>query len=245
MIQGESTLGSSSLAPIVKDIDAEVGKVVGNPPLAKGAVGSIRNSSPAKGLLWRGFFGPRTVPPSASSTLDAKEASSVSTYGLELGADNVIPNATALQGHRTSDFKPESSDHAGFQPEHAGDLSDPLTSALPSSDEISAGVLVAEAEAEAVERSPMFTKPQKWLLEQFREVVKDDDTHRALLEDLKESVRQANKEAREVLSLEEEDRNLASLKEYIENFLKECRRRRTSKKEGWVRLMRCSVPVGS
>jgi hypothetical protein len=41
----------------------------------------------------------------------------------------------------------------------------------------------------------------------------------ALLKDMEESWRQARKGAREVLSIEEEDRNLASLKDELQGFL--------------------------
>ena len=43
--------------------------------------------------------------------------------------------------------------------------------------------------------------------------------HLALLKDMEESWRQAWKEGREVLSTEEEDRNLASLKDELEWFI--------------------------
>jgi hypothetical protein len=107
--------------------------------------------------------------------------------------------------------------------------SDPLTSALPSSTDSSVGVLVAEAEEVSIPLSSLtFTsnaivdfglkKSQKWLIESFREVVKDNVTHMAILKDLEESFRKASKEDHDVLSLEE-DQDLATTKEEIERFL--------------------------
>jgi hypothetical protein len=61
-------------------------------------------------------------------------------------------------------------------------------------------------------------KSQKWLIESFREVVKGDVTHMAILKDLEESFRKASKEDHEVWS-SEEDRELETTKEELERVL--------------------------
>jgi hypothetical protein len=157
-----------------------------------------------------------------------------SMQDIPLGNDDYLSHreleaVIAMRGDRASDFKPMSPVHASFQPVHAGDHPfDPLTSALPSSADSSTSVLVVEAEEVFVPHSsPTFTfdaivdsglkKSEKWLIESFREVVKDDVTHMAILKD-SESFSQASKEARDVLS-PKEDWNLASRNEEIERFL--------------------------
>jgi hypothetical protein len=145
----------------------------------------------------------------------------LSVQDISLGNDDYLVHrelgfATAMRGDRASDFKPVSPVHAGNHP------SDPLTSALPLS--------VDSSEVKVVSvplPSPTFTsdasvdsglkKSQKWLIESFREVVKGDVTHMAILKDL-ESSRKAIKEDHELLS-PEEDRDLATTKEEIERFL--------------------------
>jgi hypothetical protein len=49
----------------------------------------------------------------------------------------------------------------------------------------------------------------------LREAVLDNAVLLALMKDMEESWRQARKDVREVLSIEEEDRNLVSLKDEI------------------------------
>jgi hypothetical protein len=130
---------------------------------------------------------------------------------------------TAMRGDRASNFKLMSLVHAVNHP------SDPLTSALPS--------FVDSFEVEVVSvplPSPTFTsdaivdsgmkKSQKWLIESFREVVKGDVTHMAILKDLESFCKaskenqDANSDFHEVLSYEE-DRDLATTKEEIERVL--------------------------
>ena len=100
---------------------------------------------------------------------------------------------------------------------------------IHAGDPLSASVLVAEVEEVSIP-SPQtlssdtivdfgLTKSQKWLLASLWEAVQDDVMHLALLKDMEESWRQARKEVREVLSIEEEDRNLASPKDELEWFI--------------------------
>jgi hypothetical protein len=63
------------------------------------------------------------------------------------------------------------------------------------------------------------TKSQSWLLASLREAVQDDAVHLALVNDMEESWRQTRKDVHEVLSSEEEDRNLAFLKAELEWFI--------------------------
>jgi hypothetical protein len=63
------------------------------------------------------------------------------------------------------------------------------------------------------------TKSQSWLLASLREAVQDNAVHLALVNDMEESWRQTRKDVREVLSSEEEDQNLASLKAELEWFI--------------------------
>jgi hypothetical protein len=118
---------------------------------------------------------------------------------------------------KASDFKPMSPVHAGNHP------SNPFTSALP----LSADSFEVEMVSIPLP-SPTFTfdaivdpslkKLQKWLIECFREVVKGDVMHMAILKDLEESFRKASKEDHEVSS-PKEDQDLATTKEEIERVL--------------------------
>jgi hypothetical protein len=149
-----------------------------------------------------------------SISLPAASFPGLSVLGNSLGSNEIQSHlelgvATATLGDEASVFTPEVPVHAGNKPDladdplsEAEDVSDPSPQTF-SSDTIDFGL----------------SKPQKWLLESLREAVQDDDTHLALLKDMEESWRQARKEVREVLSTEEEDRNLAALKEELEWFI--------------------------
>jgi hypothetical protein len=106
-----------------------------------------------------------------------------------LGSDGSLGAGTVLLGVKTLDFTDELS--------------------VPSSRTLSSDTIVDVG----------LTKSQNWLLASLRKAVQDDAMHLALMKDMEESWRQARKDVCVVLSTEEEDRNLASLKDEIEWFI--------------------------
>jgi hypothetical protein len=115
----------------------------------------------------------------------------------------------------------------GFSCDSGSDLSDPFPatsfpglSVMPHLELGAATATMGEEASDFTSESHFgLTKSQKWLLASLREAVQHDATHLELLKDMEEAWRQARKEAREVLSTEEEERNLASLKEEFQWFL--------------------------
>jgi hypothetical protein len=136
--------------------------------------------------------------------LPAASTPGLSVLGNPLGSDGFLAHlelgaATVMLGDKDLDIRSESTDHTDIKHVHASDpLFDPLSPQTLSSDTIVDFGL---------------TKSQNWLLASLREAVQDDAVHLALVKDMEESWHQARKEVREVLSTEEEDRNLASLKD--------------------------------
>jgi hypothetical protein len=145
-----------------------------------------------------------------------------------------------MLGDKASDFTSKSPDHIGIKPIHASN---------PLFDPLSASVLVVEVE-EVSDPSLQtlssdiivdfgLTKSQKWLLASLREAIQDDVIHLVLLKDMEESWCQGRKEVHELLSTEEEDWNLASLKDELEWFIggRNCPQTRSKGKREYQRVV--------
>jgi hypothetical protein len=166
------------------------------------ALGSVPEPDPASDLGFSSTFGSDLSDP-----LPAASTPGLSVLGNPLGNDGFLAPlelgaATIMLGDKDLDITSESPDHTGIKPVHAGD---PLFGPL-SPQRLSSNTIVDFG----------LTKSQNWLLASLRKAVQDDVVHLALVKDMEESWRQARKEVREVLSTEEDDWNLASLKDELE-----------------------------